>query len=177
MLKKTNKFRFNVVTQNANGQISISYGVRAKQNVLGNTKVATKPKKRAKVKITMKTEVFDNSVALHLPLDTVSEANNFDHWTKKHKRHDIQKKTVALALNPHRDRITLPCHIKITRLAPRKLDHRDNLPMAMKYIVDHCCAIITGDFRPGRADGDERITVSYEQLQSSKYGVVIEFKY
>jgi hypothetical protein len=114
-------------------------------------------------------------VTLRLPIRTVSEANCFEHWTKKHARHKAQKQAVALALNPQRSRIKLPCHIKITRVAPRKLDQHDNLPMSVKYILDTCCAIITGDFRPGRADDDERITVSYEQEKNSDYSVIIEF--
>ena len=115
------------------------------------------------------------SLVLRLPIRTVSEANSFEHWTKKHKRHTAQKQAVMLSLKPHRDKITLPCHIKLTRVAPRKLDRWDNLPMSVKYILDTCCAMITGDHRPGRADGDERITVSYEQETNADYSVIIEF--
>jgi hypothetical protein len=124
-----------------------------------------------------KNEVCQNSLVLRLPIRTVSEANCFEHWTKKHKRHKEQKRAVSLALNPHKAEIKLPCHIKITRVAPRKLDKWDNLPMSVKYILDTCCAIATGDFRPGRADDDERITVSYEQETNSEYFVILEFVY
>ncbi len=151
---------------------------RRPRNGLSNTKVPGIKKKRLKRKLSFiqfKSEALDGKVVIHLPLETVSEANNFDHWTKKHKRHNLQKRVVALALNPVLDKIILPCHIKVTRIAPRKLDRWDNLPMSVKYILDACCANITGDFRPGRADDDERITVSYDQTSSSDYGVIVEF--
>ncbi len=123
----------------------------------------------------MTSKIEDGKVTLTLPLRTVSEANNFDHWSKKYKRHRLQRKTVALGLNPIKEKISLPCKIKLTRYASKKLDKHDNLPMSMKYILDACCAIVTGDFRPGRADDDERISVSYDQVISKDYGVVIEF--
>lgn len=112
-----------------------------------------------------------------LPIRTVSEANNFDHWTKKHKRHRLQQKTVALILKPVKQHVKFPCHIKLTRYAPRKLDKHDNLPMSMKYILDACCAIITGNFKAGRADDDDRISISYDQVNSSQYAVKIEITF
>lgn len=149
---------------------------RAKK-LLTNTKVAWKKKKPLKRLISMKTEVSSNLVVIHLPIIAESEANNFDHWTKKHKRHILQKRVVALALKPVKNHLILPIQIKITRLAPRSLDKWDNLPMSVKYILDACCAIITGDFRPGRADDDERITVSYDQIISKEYGVIVSFSF
>lgn len=112
---------------------------------------------------------------LDLPLRTQSEANCFEHWTKKHKRHTLQQRTVALFLKPIRDKIKLPCNILFTRLAPNKLDKHDNLPMSFKYIVDACCAIITGNFQAGKADSDERISIAYDQIESKIYGVRITF--
>jgi len=122
-------------------------------------------------------ELNENSVQLNLPLRTVSEANTFEHWTESHKRHTIQKKTVALALNPVKSHVKLPCKIHLTRFAPDELDAFENLPMSFKYIVDACCAIVTGDFRPGRADGDKRITLSCDQVKSEGYGIKILFSF
>lgn len=140
-------------------------------------RVAAKKKRLPKVKINAKSEVTEGKVILSLPLVAVSEANNFEYWRKKNERHQFQKRVVASLLKPVKDRITLPCNINLKRLAPRKLDKHDNLPMSMKYILDACCAIITGDFRPGRADDDERITVSYDQKSSREYGVEVEFTF
>jgi len=118
-------------------------------------------------------DISNGSVEIALPIRTVSEANNFDSWKKKHKRHTIQKNTVALALNPIKNVIKLPCSIKLTRFAPGTLDKFENLPMSFKYIVDACCAIITGDHRAGRADSDERISLSCDQVKSEGYGIKI----
>jgi hypothetical protein len=112
-------------------------------------------------------------VEFTLPMRTVTEANCFEHWTKKHKRHRIQQKSIGLILSPVKRQIKLPCHIELTRYAPKTLDKYDNLPMSFKYILDACCAIIKNDFRPGRADDDERFTVSYNQMKSKNYGIKI----
>ena len=130
-----------------------------------------------KCEIKLSSDFTDGRVEITLPVRTVSEMNCTEHWTKKHKRHRIQQKTVALALNPIKCKIGFPCHIKLTRYAPRKLDKHDNLPISMKYILDACCAIITGDHRPGRADDDERISISYDQIQSSDYIVKVLFTF
>lgn len=136
----------------------------------------SKPKKQftKRPKIKPFSGFESGTITLHLPLETVSEANNTEHWTKKHKRHRTQQRILALLLKPLRSHVNLPARITLTRLAPRKLDKWDNLPMSMKYILDATCAILTGDFRPGRADDDERITVAYDQKSSSEYGVIIE---
>lgn len=125
-----------------------------------------------------------------LPIFTATEANGgvkksfkgsdgktvykSEHWSEKHRRTQLQKGTVLLTLRPHRDSFSLPCDIKLTRYAPRKLDKHDNLPMSMKYILDSVCAVITNDYRPGRADSSDQIDVKYDQVVSEKYGVLIE---
>jgi hypothetical protein len=125
----------------------------------------------------MSSNFSDGKVNLDLPLQTVSEANCFEHWTKKHARHKNQQKIVALALKPLRDKIKLPCKILLIRLAPGKLDKFENLPMSFKYIVDAICAIITGNYVAGRADSDERISIACDQIESKLYGVRIEITF
>jgi hypothetical protein len=122
----------------------------------------------------MKSEVLEGKVIVDLPIRTKSEANCFEPWQVKHGRHKDQQRIVALGLNPLRDKIKLPCRIMLTRFAPDHLDAFDNLPMSFKYIVDAVCAIITGDYRAGRADSDERITISCDQVKSNAYGIRIE---
>ena len=119
----------------------------------------------------MKSEVCEGKVILDLPLQTVSEANCFEHWTKKHARHKAQARVVASALNPLRDKIKLPCKVMLTRFAPDELDAFENLPMSFKYIVDAVCSILTGDYRPGRADSDKRISLACDQVKSKEYGI------
>jgi hypothetical protein len=140
-------------------------------------KVLPKKKKRTYAKLEAKSEVYDGRVVLTLPLRTVSEGNCFEHWTKKHQRHKAQKQAVARALQPLRNIIRLPCKLMLTRYAPTSLDKFENLPMSFKYVVDSVCAIITGDYRPGRADSDDRIAIACDQVKSKEYGIKIEISF
>lgn len=176
-VKKATVCRFDSVVRNANGSISIRKGHRTADNASGNTKVAKKRKKSPVAKITMKSEVYDGKVVVDLPLQTKSEANCFEPWQVKHGRHKEQQKIVALGLKPVRDKIKLPCKILLTRFAPDELDKFDNLPMSFKYIVDAICAIITGEYRAGKADSDKRISIACDQLKSKEYGIRIEVTY
>lgn len=97
-----------------------------------------------------------------------------EHWTEKHERHKKQKKIVFYSLSPHRDKFSLPCTVRMTRLAPRELDADDNLRIALKWVKDAIAEVITQDFVPGRADGDKRIKWEYDQEFSSEYKVKIE---
>jgi len=121
---------------------------------------------------------FENdTVTLTLPLRTVSEANCFEPWQKKHKRHKAQKKAVFFAILEHKHLIRLPCRITFIRYAPKFLDKHDNLPISQKFICDQVCAEITGEHRAGRADDNELIQIRYDQVKSKVYGVkiIIEF--
>ena len=162
------------MTRNADGSISITKASRIDQSISSNIKVAIKRKKRVIPLIKQNSEISEGKVVLDLPLQTVSEANCFEHWTKKHQRHKAQQKMVAVFLKPHRDKIKLPCKVMLTRFAPDQLDAFENLPMSFKYIVDAICAIVTGDYRPGRADGDKRISLACDQVTSKEYGIRIE---
>ena len=129
--------------------------------------------KRRIQKIPLKIEETTNSIIIDLPIQTKSEANISEHWTKKSKRHRVQRQTIALALNPLKEKIKLPCKVHLTRLAPRKLDAFENLPMSFKYIVDAICSILTGNYVHGRADSDPRISRSCDQTVSPVYGIRI----
>lgn len=139
----------------------------------------------------MNSTIGQDWVELTLPILTVSEANGGrkkkirrgdkivyknEHWTDAHKRHKKQKGMVALMLRKHRNMLKLPCHITFTRYAPDKLDRLDNLPMAFKWILDAVCEIITGDYRPGRADDTEEIDATFKQVHCQEYGVKILIK-
>ena len=158
----------------------------------GNIKVAPKVKTATEAKLEPFLEKGIGWVEITMPIITVSEANGgvkksyirngktcykSEHWTDKHRRHKLQKGTVALSLRPHRGHVTLPCKIKLTRYAPDKLDRFDNLPMSMKWILDAVCEVITGDYRPGRADSHEGILdVTYSQEASNAYGVKVRIQ-
>jgi hypothetical protein len=108
-----------------------------------------------------------------VPIMTVSEANCSEHWSKKAKRHKQQQFFVKLALKKGIEEISLPCHVKITRMGRGSLDF-DNLVSSQKWVVDAVCDSLIPGLKPGRADGDKRITVSYNQEKKQFYGVRIE---
>lgn len=110
-------------------------------------------------------KVEEGRVTLLLPIKTVSEANlkKTEHWTKSSKRHRQQQQRVRLFMNAYCELIKLPVKITITRIAPRKLDF-DNLVVSQKWVLDAVCDQLVPGLRPGRADGDPRISpVTYLQ--------------
>ncbi len=156
--------------------------------MVGNTDTPVKQENATESLLKLSSQVGQDWVELTLPILTVSEANGGrkkktrragkivfknEHWTDAHKRHKKQKGMVALMLRRHRKMLRLPCHITFTRYAPDKLDRLDNLPMAFKWILDAVCEIITGDYRPGRADDTEEIDATFKQVHSKEYGVKI----
>ena len=98
-----------------------------------------------------------------LPVKTISEANmTGEHWTKKHKRHQMQKIWIKKAFLDHKKKIETPCIVELTRVASRKIDS-DNLSSAFKWIRDEIGAQLTGIMIPGRGDDDDDITWKYAQ--------------
>ena len=175
--KKSKTCHFDLGIGNQDAKISRSKAPRLKSNGSSRVKIATGRKKRTTVKIEAKTEIGVGKVLLELPIKTVSEANCFEPWRAKHARHKEQQRVVALALNPHKSKIKMPCRVMLTRFAPHELDRFDNLPMSFKYIVDAICAIITGNYRAGHADSDERISIACDQIVSKAYGIRIEINF
>jgi hypothetical protein len=170
-------FRFEVLIGNQNASNSRSKVPKMKRKRSTKVRVAVKAAKRSYAKISMKSEVLADKVIVDLPIKTVSEANCFEPWFKRYGRHKEQKRIVALGLNPLKGNIRLPCRILLTRFAPDSLDVFDNLPMSFKYIVDATCAIITGEYRAGKADSDSRISIACDQVKSDAYGIRIEINY
>jgi hypothetical protein len=175
--KKTTKSRFDLRSKVSNGSNSRSKVGRIKQKVSSGVPTCLNRKKRSWAKLEAKSEVALGKVLLDLPIRTKSEANCFEPWRLKHARHKEQQRIVTLSLKPLRGLITLPCKIMLTRFAPDSLDNFDNLPMSFKYIVDAVCAIITGEYRAGKADSDKRITIACGQVKSKEYGIRIEITY
>lgn len=160
-----------------NSQISHSKASNSNQNEFGSINIAPKRKKSLKAKITLNSEVLERKVTITIPIRTVSELNCSENRWKKSDRHKAQRGAISRILGPLREKILLPCHMHLVRYAPRKLDAHDNLPASLKYIVDSCCAVISGDYRPGKADSDKSFSFSYGQETCSDYGVKIEFTF
>lgn len=112
----------------------------------------------------------------HLELKTASEANCSEHWTKKAKRHRLQKKKIWAILHSEKPPIKIPAAIVLTRISPRALDSDDNLPMALKYIKDAIAEYFYPGLAPGRADDCVGMEWHYKQKkgQVREYAVNIE---
>lgn len=171
--------------------ISRSKARSLSQKDKGNTNVLVDNKNPLELKCEPFVESGEDWIKMMLPIFTASEANGGvkksymyqgkkcyknEHWTEKHKRTKIQKGNVFMMLRPYVKMLKLPCTVTLTRYAPRKLDKNDNLPMSLKYVLDAICAVITGDYRPGRADSSDEINVVYNQVPSKQYGVLLEIK-
>lgn len=115
-------------------------------------------------------------VTWQLPIKTASEANSSEHWTRKAKRHKLQKQWIKAVFHREKPLIAIPCHVVLTRLAPRDLDCHDNLPCSLKYIADAIAEEIIGEYTPGRADDSKEITWEYRQEKGKpkEYSVKIE---
>lgn len=176
-LKKTTVSRFEDQESIQDGPISSCNGpkiaLKGSKRRIGQTRGLN----RKKELLEMKSEKGDGFVNLTLPLATISEANPFEPWRKRHARHKEQQRAVALALNPLKGYVALPCRVQLVRYAPKELDTFDNLPMSFKYIVDAVCSIITGEYRPGKADSDKRISISCDQVKSKIWGIKVEITF
>jgi len=116
------------------------------------------------------------SIILLVPIRTVSEANmTGEHWTKKHRRHKLQKQAVKDEFIKISEKINTPCEVNLTRIAPRNLDY-DNLCSSQKTIFDALCDCIIPGLKAGRADGEGKIKAHYfqEKGRPKEYAVKIE---
>ncbi len=116
-------------------------------------------------------------IELILPLKAANEANSSEHWTKKQKRHRLQKRSVFYFMANVKKLIKMPCTITFVRYAPKFLDAHDNLRMSFKYILDGVTACITGDYRAGLADNNPGFTFQYDQVKDAKYKIKIIFEF
>jgi len=107
----------------------------------------------------------------------LSEANISEHWTKRADRHKKQKLMVSYAMSRVKEYISMPCTITCKRYGKKLLDAHDNLPISFKHILDQICIGITGDKRPGRADGHSGLTFKYDQEKSKTYYIKITIEY
>ena len=110
-------------------------------------------------------------VKVKLPIRTVSELNQRDHWAVKHRRVKTQKREVGYSLiQATNRRPTLPCDVWLTRIAPRELDEGDNLNGSFKAIRDAIAHWMGVD------DRSKEITWKYNQRKgkTGEYAVIIE---
>ena len=113
-----------------------------------------------------------------IPIKTVSESNAHEHWRKRHKRANGNKKkgilgqreTVKLILQTNAIKPALPCTIRLVRIAPRKLD-QGNLAGSMKHVQDGCADWIGVD---DRRDDVVKYEYAQERGKPKEYAIRIE---
>lgn len=114
------------------------------------------------------------------PLLTTPESNSREHWHKKATRHTKQRdaiKTVWKATGSAIPNIqNVPIILYICRVAPRRLDHSDNLPCSLKSLVDEICNCLLPGYADGRADGLLKIKIAYAQAKGLPRQYAIKIK-
>ena len=107
------------------------------------------------------------TLAIDIPIRTVSEANRREHWAAKAKRVRSQRKAAKIIT---RSAIAEPMiTITLTRVGPRKLD-TDNLAGALKAVQDGIADAI------GIDDGSELIRWQYRQRSDGPKQYAVEVK-
>lgn len=101
-------------------------------------------------------------LSVNVPVETVSEANQRDHWAKRAKRAKKQRKwTWACLAQAHGLRGPAPCTVRLIRISPRALDD-DNLRGALKAVRDGVADWLKVD------DRDERVVWEYGQEKGAQ---------
>lgn len=111
------------------------------------------------------------SFEVSIPIKTVSETNQREHWRARHKRRKVQRETASLVVGVYlrRHDITVPCAVTMTRVAPRSLDF-DNLVSSAKACRDGIADAL------GIDDRDPRVTWAYAERRGKprEYLVVVQ---
>lgn len=110
-----------------------------------------------------------------IPLKTVSETNVREHWTARHRRRSQIRRAVAFILRPMIGETSLPCIVRITRLAPSNGLDDDNLVSACKPVRDGVADALGVDDRTAairwqysQARGKAAIKITIEKADSEK---------
>ena len=131
---------------------------------------------------------MNEKINWHLPLNTVSESNSTEHWTKSRRRHKQQQFFIRQLFARETREIAVPCVITLTRCASRDLDD-DNLRSAFKWIRDEISECIFPEKRStyisrkgkvievkGRADSSPLIKWQYAQEKAKIKGIKIQIE-
>ena len=110
-----------------------------------------------------------DAFTLTLPIRTVSEANQREHWAKKAKRAKGHRSVVAWALSSRgvKGLLGRPLSVTLTRIAPRGLD-ADNLAGSFKHVQDGVADALGID--------DRHIVWVYEQRKGKPKEYAVEIR-
>jgi len=119
---------------------------------------------------------MNNFESYIIPVRIESEGNKMEHWTKKHKRKKAQKTAIKYMI--FNTKISPPCTVTLTRIAPRSLDDHDNLRTALKLAVDTVADQLIPGLKAGRADGSKEISWIFKQERGAvrEYALKIELQ-
>jgi len=111
--------------------------------------------------------VSDLLATFTIPVRTVSEANQREHWSRKHKRKKAQQEAAFWVLGVNRVAGPRASYsLRLTRIAPRTLD-ADNLAGCFKHIIDAVAKWLGVD--------DRHIPMTFAQEKASRrYAVRVE---
>lgn len=107
-----------------------------------------------------------------LPVSVVSEANQREHWRKRHDRKKAQQDLALLTLNaavsPAKASALAPCGVWLTRIIPTrgKVMDADNLAGSFKHVQDAVAKWLNVD--------DGRLAWAYAQERGHVAGVRVE---
>lgn len=107
------------------------------------------------------------ALSVEIPIRTVSETNQREHWAQKHRRKRWQQFMTKVVLRRMAKKPKSVIQVRLTRLAPRRLD-TDNGVGALKHVQDALAEWL------GINDGDVRVRWFYGQEKSKAYAVRIE---
>ena len=106
-----------------------------------------------------------------IPIRTVSEMNQREHWANKHRRKKNQQKILKWHLP--KEAPTGITTLILTRIAPRSLD-ADNLAASFKNIVDGVASWLKPGLAPGRADDGLTLEFHQQKGKPKEYKVIVE---
>ena len=113
-------------------------------------------------------------------LRTASEANQREHWRRRHARATMQKQSVILDVGQRASEFPpLPVVVTMTRVAPRAMDG-DNLIVSFKAIRDSLATLLLPEAAQGNQhgsrgdDSDSRITWKYAQRKGGVRHYAVE---
>jgi hypothetical protein len=111
--------------------------------------------------------------SFEIPRTFINHSNSGEHWATRSTRVKLHYSLIAIYwLKGRVGKVNLPCSVYFVRKGPLKLDF-DNLGSACKTLRDAIADKLVPGLKPGRADGDPRITWHYSQETAKKNSMLI----